>query len=159
MPLGGDTERRPVMFNMSESVLIHRSPEDVFEFVADLRNFPIWRANLASSTVVSERSTDVGARCDEEIQMGPRRIPATCEITAFSAGRTFSFQAVSPGLTYDGHVVVGPEEDGSSFTLSGEVRVNGFLRLLQPIIKGRMQEGVRREVAGVKAHMEDSRFG
>ncbi|MEO5705360.1 MAG: SRPBCC family protein [Candidatus Limnocylindrales bacterium] len=147
------------MFNMSESVLIKRSPEDVFEFVADLRNFPIWRANLASSTVVSEKFTDLGARCDEEIQMGPRKIAATCEITAFSAGRTFSFQAVSPGLTYDGHILVIPEEGGSKFTLSGEVRVHGFLRLLQPVIRGRMQEGVRREVAGVKAHMEKSRLG
>jgi len=142
------------MFHMSETVLINRSPEDVFAFVADLRNFPIWRANLASSTVVSEGFTDVGARCDEEIQMGPRRIPATCEITAFSAGRTYSFRAVSPGLIYDGRVVVGPEEDGSSFTLSGEVGVSGFLRLLQPIIKGRMRDGVRREVAAVKAHMD-----
>jgi hypothetical protein len=126
----------------------------VFEFVADLRNFPIWRANLASSIVVSERSTDVGARCDEEIQMGPRTIAGTCQITAFSPGRTFAFQAASPGLIYDGLVVIAPEEAGSTFTLSGAVSTTGFLRLLQPVIKRRMQDGVKREVATIKAHME-----
>jgi len=142
------------MFQMSETISINRPPGEVFDFVADLHNYPKWRANLASSTVVTEKSTDVGARCDEEIQMGPRRIPATCQITTFSAGHTYSFQAVSPGLVYDGHVLVEPLDSGSRFTLSGEVQVDGFLRLLQPIIKGRMRDGVKKEVTAVKAYME-----
>ena len=142
------------MFRMSETVSIRRPPGDVFQFVADLRNFPEWRANLASSAVVSEAYTDVGARCDEQIQMGPRKIPASCEITAFSVGRRFSFRALSPGLVYDGNVVVEPQAGGSTFTLSGEVRLNGPLRLLQPFIRARMRDGVRREVAAVKARVE-----
>lgn len=97
------------MFRVSETVSIGRPPGDVFQFVLDLRNFPKWRANLASSAVVSETYTDVGARCDEQIQMGPRTIPASCEITAFAAGRSLSFRALSPGLVYDGNVVVEPE--------------------------------------------------
>jgi len=142
------------MFRMSETVSISKPPGDVFRFVADLRNFPEWRANLASSAVVSETWTDVGARCDEQIQMGPRKIPASCEITTFSAGRRFSFRAVSPGLVYDGNVVVEPEAGGSTFTLSGEVRLSGPLRLLQPVIRARMRDGVRREAAAVKARVE-----
>lgn len=142
------------MFRVSATVSIHRSPPNVFAFVADLRNFPLWRANLATSTLVSENFTDVGARCEEEMQIGPRRIPATCQITAFSAGRTLSFQAISPGLVYDGRAVVEPEEDGSRFTLSGDIRLSGFLRLLQPVLKRRLQDGVGREAAAIKAHME-----
>jgi Polyketide cyclase / dehydrase and lipid transport len=85
------------MFRIGASVLIQRAPGDVFAFVADLRNFPLWRANLASSTVVSVEFTGVGARCEESIQAGPRTIPATCQITSFSPGRTFSFEARSYG--------------------------------------------------------------
>ena len=145
------------MFRMSETVSINRPAGEVFEFVADLSNFPLWRANLASSTVVSNQVTGLGARCDEEIQMGPRKIPATCQITSFSAGQTFSFQAVSPGLVYDGRLDVESEADGSSLTLAGEVRLTGLLRLLQPVIHKRMQAGVKKEVAAVKAHMEGSK--
>jgi uncharacterized membrane protein len=142
------------MFHLGDTVSIDRPPGDVFDFVADLRNFPRWRANLASSAVVSGTYTDVGARCEEEIRMGPRTIPATCEITTFSAGRRFSFRAVSPGLVYDGNAVVEPQRDGSTFTLSGEVRLSGFLRLLQPVIRSRMQAGVESEVAAIKACLE-----
>jgi uncharacterized membrane protein len=142
------------MFRVSETVSISRPHGEVLEFVADLRNFPKWRANLASSVVVSEAYTDVGARCDERIRIGPRTIPTSCEITAFSAGRSLSFRALSPGLVYDGKVVVEPEPGGSTFTLSGEVRLSGLLRLLRPVIRARMQDGVRREVAAVKARVE-----
>lgn len=48
------------MFRMSETVTIDRPATDVFDFVADLHNFPLWRANLASSTVVSERRPGSG---------------------------------------------------------------------------------------------------
>lgn len=141
------------MFRMSETVFISRSAADVFEFVSDLRNFPLWRAHLVSSTIVSEQVTGVGARCEEKIGMGPGRIPATCQITALDPGGVFSFAAVSPGLRYDGHVSVDSQGDGCTFTLSGEVNVSGFLRLLEPVIKRRMQAGVKEEVAAVQAHM------
>jgi hypothetical protein len=143
------------MIHVSDTATIACAPEDVFRFVADLRNFPLWRANLASSTLVSEKHTGVGATCDEEIRMGPAKIPASCHITAYSAGRTFSFEAVSPGLVYDGRVVVDRQGDGSSFTLSGDITLSGFLRLLRPIIGARLQDGVRKEVAAIKAHVED----
>ncbi len=142
------------VFRIGESVLVHGAPAEVFAFVADLRNFPLWRANLATSTVVSEQFTDVGARCEEEIAIGPRSIPATCQITSFDAGRTFSFRALSPGLQYDGLVTVEPEGNSTRFTLSGNITVTGPLRLLRPVLRRRLQEGVREETAAIKAHME-----
>jgi len=142
------------VFRIGQSVLVHSAPAEVFGFVSDLRNFPLWRANLATSTVVSDQFTDVGARCEEEIAIGPRSISATCQITSFDAGRTFSFRALSPGLQYDGLVTVEPERDSTRFTLSGNIRVTGPLRLLQPVLRRRLQQGVREEVAAIRAHME-----
>jgi hypothetical protein len=142
------------VFRIGQSVLVHSAPAEVFGFVSDLRNFPLWRANLATSTVVSDQFTDVGARCEEEIAIGPRIISATCQITSFDAGRTFSFRALSPGLQYDGLVTVEPERDSTRFTLSGNIRVTGPLRLLQPVLRRRLQQGVREEVAAIRAHME-----
>lgn len=142
------------VFRIGESVLVHGAPGEVFGFVSDLRNFPLWRAGLATSTVVSDQFTDVGARCEEEIAIGPRSIPATCQITSFDAGRTFSFRALSPGLRYDGLVTVEPEHGSTRLTLTGDITVTGPLRLLQPVLRRRLQEGVREEVAAIKAHME-----
>jgi hypothetical protein len=142
------------MFRIGERVLVDCPPAVVFGFVADLRNFPLWRANLATSTVVSDGYTDVGARCEEQIQVGPATIPATCQITSFSAGRTLTFRAVSPGLQYDGLLEVEAEGEGSRLTLTGDIAVTGPLRLLQPVLRRRLQAGVRDEVAAIKARVE-----
>ena len=142
------------VFRIGESALVHSGPAEVFAFVSDLRNFPLWRANLATSTVVSDNYTDVGARCEEEIRIGPRSIPATCQITIYDPGRTFSFRARSPGLQYDGLVTVEPEGDATRFTLSGDITVTGPLRLLQPVLRRRLQDGVREEVAAIRTHVE-----
>lgn len=145
------------MFRMSEAVQIDRAPADVFGFMADLDNFPLWRANLASSTVMSEQSNLVGAWCEEEIQVGRRRIPGTCSITAMSPGREFTFRAGSPGLTYDGRLLVEPDGSGSRLTLGGEVRISGLLRVLEPALRHRMRAGLRSEVATVKRVLESER--
>jgi hypothetical protein len=144
------------VFRIGESVLVHSAPEEVFAFVADLRNFPLWRANLATSTVVSDNVTDVGARCEEAIEVGPRSIPATYQITSYAVGRTFSFRALSPGLQYDGLVTVEPEGDATRFTLSGNITLTGPVRLLQPVLRRRLQQGVREEVGAIKAHLEQA---
>ena len=86
--------------------------------------------------------------------MGPRKMPATCEITSFVADRDYTFRAVSRGLVYDGRLMVAPREGGSSLTMSGEGQLSGFVRRLQPIISGRMRQGVKSEVAAIKAHLE-----
>lgn len=145
------------MIHVSATASIGCTPAEVFAYVADLRNFPRWRANLASSTIVSEHYTDVGATCDEEVQVGPAKIPGTCRITTFSAGHTFAFQAVSRGLTYDGRVVTEPDGNRTTFTLSGDITLSGFLRLLRPMIARSLQDGVRREVAAIKANLEETR--
>jgi hypothetical protein len=142
------------VFRIGESIVVHSPPDDVFAFVSDLRNFPLWRANLAASTVVSDGFTGVGATCEEEIRVGPRTISGRCRITSFTPGRTFSFRALSPGLRYDGLVDVVPEGDGCRFTLTGDITVTGPLRLLQPVLRRRLQDGVRAEVAAIRAHVE-----
>jgi hypothetical protein len=42
------------MIQLSESQTIARSPGEVFAFLADLNNFPKWRANLVSFRILTE---------------------------------------------------------------------------------------------------------
>ena len=144
------------MFRMSETVSIDRAPTDVFDFISDLHNFPRWRANLASSTVMSERSNIAGAWCEEEIQVGPLRIPGSCSITALTTGQEFSFRAVSRGLVYDGRLIVEPHGDSTRLTLGGAVHISGGLRVLEPLLARRMRSGLRSEVTTIKRLLDPS---
>lgn len=142
------------MIRLNEATTISRSPGDVFAFLADLTNFPKWRANLVSFEILTAGPTGVGTRCVEVVQVGPMRATGTCDVTEFSAGRTMAFKAVSAGIVYDGRIVVEPRDEGSKLTLTGDVQVMGFLKLMQPMLKRRLASGIKKEVSSVKGALE-----
>lgn len=138
------------MFQLKETVAISRPPGEVFAFLADLDNFPKWRANLVSFEILTTGPTGVGTRCAEVVQVGPLRATGTCNVMEFSPGRTMAFQAVSGGLTYDGRILVEPTDAGSTLTLTGDVRPKGPLNLVQPILKRKLERGIKSEARSVK---------
>ena len=46
------------MIQLNETITISRSPGEVFEFLADLNNFPKWRANLVSFKILTAGPTE-----------------------------------------------------------------------------------------------------
>jgi hypothetical protein len=143
-----------IMIQLNETITISRSPGEVFAFLADLNNFPKWRANLVTSKVLTTAPTEVGTRCSEVVQMGPIQATASCEVTEFSAGRMLAFKAVSPAIIYDGRILVEPWEKGSKLTLTGAVQSKGFWKLMQPIIKGELESGIKKETKAIKEFLE-----
>ena len=142
------------MIRLNAVTTISRSPGDVFAFLADLNNFPAWRANLVSFEILTAGPTEVGTRCAEVVQVGPMRAAGTCDVTEFSAGRSMAFRAVSGGIVYDGKIAVEPWDEGSKLTLTGDVQVMGALKLLQPVLKRRLESGIEKEVSSVKGVLE-----
>jgi len=142
------------MIQLNGTRTISRSPGEVFAFLADLNNFPKWRANLVSFEILTEGPTDVGTRCAEVVQVGPMRATGTCDVTEFSAGRMLAFKATTAGLVYDGRIVVEPCEEGSMLTLTGDVYPRGPMKLMQPVLRRKLERGIESEVSAVKGFLE-----
>ena len=142
------------MIRLNEATAICCPPGEVFAFLADLNNFAKWRANLVSFTILTAGPTEVGTRCVEVVQVGPMRATGTCDVTEFSAGRSMAFKAVSGGIVYDGRIVVEPSAEGSRLTLTGDVQVRGWLKLMQPMLKRRLASGIKKEASSVKRVLE-----
>jgi hypothetical protein len=142
------------MIQLNESQTIARSPGEVFAFIADLNNFPKWRANLVSFRILTEGPTGVGTRCNEVVQVGPMRATGTCDVTEFSPGRTLAFTATSATIVYDGRIVVEPWEKGARLTLSGDVHPRGPMKLMQPVLRRKLRSGIQKEASAVKELLE-----
>jgi len=142
------------MIQLLESRTIARSPGEVFAFLADLNNFPKWRANLVSFTILTEGPTGVGTRCTEVVQVGPMRATGTCDVTEFSTGRTLAFTATSATIVYAGRIVVEPWEKGARLTLSGDVHPRGPMKLMQPVLRRKLESGIQKEASAVKELLE-----
>lgn len=142
------------MIQLNETRTIARSPGDVFAFLADLNNFPAWRANLVSFEILTDGPTAVGTRCSEVVQVGPMRATGSCDVTEFAAGRMMAFTANSAGIVYNGRIVVEPWEDGSKLTLTGDVYPKGPMKLMQPMLRRKLEGGIQKEVSAVKEFLE-----
>lgn len=142
------------MIQLNESRAIARSPGEVFAFLADLNNFPKWRANLVSFKILTEGPTEVGTRCSEVVQVGPMRATGTCDVTELSPGRTMAFTATSAGIVYDGRIVVEPWDTGSKLTLTGDVHPRGPMKLMQPVLRRKLERGIQNEASAVKELLE-----
>ncbi len=138
------------MIRLNETVAISRSPGEVFASIADLDNFPKWRANLVSIEILTGGRTGVGTRCTEVVQVGPLRATGTCNVMEISPGRTMAFKAVSAGLIYDGRILVEPSDEGSRLTLTGDVHPKGPLKLMQRVVRGKLERGIKQEATSLK---------
>ena len=142
------------MIQLNDTIMISRSPSEVFAFLADLNNIPKWQAEVVTSNVITTGPTKVGTRFTEEVKMGPMRSTANCEVTEFAPGRMMSFKAISPSIDYEGKVLVEPWEKGAKLTLSGTVQPKGFWKLMQPMLKGEFKSGIKKELIAIKEILE-----
>jgi hypothetical protein len=65
-----------------------------------------------------------------------------------------AFKATTAGIVYDGRIVVEPWENGSRLTLTGDVYPIGPMKLMQPVLRRKLESGIEKEVSAVKEFLE-----
>lgn len=135
------------MLRNENRVEIKRSPEEVFAFIADLRNEPKYVPNV----VETEKTADgpdgmVGAQYREVTRvMFRRRTNATYVVTEFNPPETFAFRGTLGRSTFRGRWVVTPTDGGSAVTITADATMSWPMRYLERL--------VRRSVARTFAQM------
>jgi len=111
---------------------IKRPVEEVYSYVADLRNAPQWQSWLQS--VEQQGPTRIGIKAHQSGQWMGRKLQFDSEVTEYEPGRKFSFTATSPfpytlSTSFAGH-------DGGTRMVSHLVgEPGGFFKLAEPLVK------------------------
>jgi hypothetical protein len=136
------------MANVSGEILIERPVEEVFDFVADQRNEPIYNPRMQQSEKITDGPIGVGTQFRATARSGRRGVEMLIEVTEFQ--RPSRFGARTTMSSFD------PVDGATRMTWSWRVSPRGPLRLLGPLVAriGRRQE--RAIWTGLKAQMEGS---
>ncbi len=125
----------------TSSVEIHRSPAEVFAFLADGTNDPQWRNGVLDIQLKSGKGK--GAVYQQGVK-GPfgRRVPADYEITAHEPDRRIAFRAIAGPVRPEGAYELEPIDGGTRVTFSLRCSPSGFAKLMTPMIAKTMRSEV-----------------
>jgi uncharacterized membrane protein len=142
---------------ISGSIVIERSPDDVFAYLDDLEAHREWQDQIVSSRVLTDGPTHAGTEVEEVRSVpGGRQITMRWRVTEHdpqvrrSAFETLESKMMKPS----GAIEVAPAGEHSEVTFSMEPKPVGLGRLLAPIMKRDVGRQIERDLAALKRRLE-----
>ena len=142
------------MAQIRGEVLIRRPVDVVFEFVADMRNEPIYNPNMLVSEKVTEAPIGVGSRFRATGRSGRRQVEMQIEYTAFDRPNLIASTTRMAAADFSGNLTFTTTPVGTLLRWSWQVLPKGAMRILTPVFApiGARQE--RRIWARLRDHLE-----
>ncbi len=148
---------------IEESIIINRSPDDVFAFLTARNNDPVWMAAVIESEWLdlATRDTDapmrVGRRGRMVMKNMGRRQEFVDEVTDYQPGRRIAHRTVEGPIQLNTACLTEPAGSGCRATVVGETDnfIGGpFGKLANPIVARLVSLGFRADLAKLKDLLE-----
>jgi carbon monoxide dehydrogenase subunit G len=136
---------------VSDNVRIARKPEDVFSFITNPLNTPLWQPTVVETNQKTPGPLGVGTRVIDIRRFLGRRIEGEWEVTEHDPPRRSAIRAVSGPIPFSGSYTLMPVEEGTQLTWLVDLEAAGFFRLAEPIFA----QMARRELASSLGHLKD----
>lgn len=95
------------------SIHIERPPDEVFEFVGDAANNPLWRKNVVRTEWLDDGPMRVGRRGRQTARLLGRDWTVEAEVVEWDPPRTATWRTVQGPVTVESWVRVEPDGNGS----------------------------------------------
>ena len=148
---------------VEESIVINRSPEDVFAFLAVRRNDSVWMASVVESEWLEPAAPSmdahmgVGRRGRMVMKNMGRRFQYIDEVTDYEPGRQIAHRTVEGPIRLNTACLTEPVGNGCRAMVVGETDnfIGGsFGKLANPIVARLVRRGFRADLARLKDILE-----
>ena len=138
------------------SIVINKPVEQVFEFVTNPRNNAKWQTDILELEITSKNHFGLGAtyRCVNRF-MG-RRIESENKITDYAAGKACCIRITNGVLTGKCSMSFTRFEDGTKFTVSGNLDMRYF-KLLKMIATRKINQQIKEDMLRLKYILENGK--
>lgn len=142
------------MTTIAGSTVVRRPVEEVFDFVADGRNEPLYNPRMVRSVMLTPGPVRAGTRWSATMAAPGREIHLATRTTTYDRPRRLGSVSSMPGMDMDGAVTFRDDPEGTRVSWSWQLHPHGLLRLAAPVLTriGRRQE--QQTWDGLKKHLE-----
>lgn len=127
------------MIRTGWEVRIDRTPEQVFDFVADVRNGPKWNPDSSNVVLTSDGPVGPGSVFEEEREGFGRTVTT---IDVFERPSRLELDARAARVHVRVRYAIEPDGATTQVTCAAELRLRGPSRLFEPVIKAVARRGV-----------------
>ncbi len=144
------------MAHAEGNVTIQRPVKDVFAFILEGSNNPLWRAGVLDIKRVAGSPDGVGAAYAQGMKGPTGRIDADYRIVELVPGSRIKFQVTAGPARPQGTYTFQPAGGGTTVTFSLDFQPKGLARLMNGMIEKQMQVEVG-ALARLKEYLEAKR--
>ena len=125
------------MIRIEHSLAIDRPVEEVFAFVTNVENAPLWQAWAEEARVTSGGPPGVGTKYTYVCRILGHRISSAGKFTAYEPNKRYGWKVTSGPIAGEADYVFESFNGGTRVTVRGQAEPGGFFKLAEPIV-GRM---------------------
>lgn len=143
------------MLTVEESIVINKPRLEVWEFMTDPDNVPVYSSNIVEYEIVSGEKQEVGQICRGVVKVAGRRLELTDELVEVERGRGGKLVSKDATIPYTLSVRYEDEGDGTKITWHQEIEsLKGFFRFADPIVLKLYARDVRSNLDKAKTILE-----
>lgn len=130
------------MARIEGEIVIRRPVEEVFDFVADERNEPLYNPRMAAADLITDGPVGRGSRFSARLKTGGRVMPMLIEFADYERPRRLVSSTHSSMVDIVGALTFEPVPRGTRMGWSWDVQPRGALQLVPAVVGlvGRRQE-------------------
>lgn len=136
---------------MQTRIEIAAPPADVWPALVDVAAWPKWTASMDAVEPLEAGPLRLGSRARVK---QPRTPALVWEVTELTEGRSFAWQAKSPGVVTIGNHELSATSQGTTMLVLTVEHRGPFAGLIKLLMGGRTQRYLGMEAAGLKACAE-----
>jgi uncharacterized membrane protein len=140
---------------VEESIEINKPPEEVFDYVSDVGNFPQWMAHTLEVRKDTAGPPQQGDRFTVAIKSVGRRFETPYERTSYKPNRRYTDRAVGgPIPNQRWNYTFEEVQGGTRLSRAVEAESGGILKLLEPLQKRAVKRQLRKDLQSLKDLLE-----
>ena len=142
------------MVEIEHSVIIDRPVDEVFEFVINPENEPLWIPGTLEAKQISEGPLVVGTRLRITARLFGQTNESTWEVTEYEKNRRRGAKSISGSMPYAFVESYESVEGGTKIDAVAQIEAGGLAKLAEPIIARMARRQMETKFANLKALME-----
>jgi carbon monoxide dehydrogenase subunit G len=143
------------MIEINGEIVVEKPVEVVFAFVSDPANTPRYQPDIVSSRVETPGPVRRGTRFSETMKMGPWKVDSSCEVVEHERPDRVTFEGTGRTLRYRCQFTFEPVPQGTRIRIAGTAQLQGWWRLMEPMMRAGMRKAVPQQLARMRACLNE----